>query len=103
MQRRSLSRAWTEVEREEFRRMWLGGATLLKIASRLRRSKYAVERQRQLLGLPTRTEVLQRKESSRRGVAFAEARQASPSARLPDGIEEIERSAVPGRFAQIQS
>jgi len=63
MQRRSLSRAWTEVEREEFRRMWLGGATLLKIASRLRRSKYAIERQRQLLGLPTRTEVLQRKES----------------------------------------
>jgi hypothetical protein len=62
MQRRSLTRAWTEAERDEFRRMWLGGATLLKIASRLRRSKYAIERQRQVLGLPTRTEVLQRKE-----------------------------------------
>ena len=62
MQRRSLSRAWTDAERDEFRRMWLGGASLIKIASRLRRSKYSIERQRQVLGLPTRTEVLHRKE-----------------------------------------
>jgi len=63
MQRRSLSREWTEAERDEFRKMWLDGATLLRIASRLRRSKYAVERQRQVLGLPTRSEVLRRKEN----------------------------------------
>lgn len=47
--------------------MWLDGAALLKIASRLRRSKYAVERQRLLLGLPTRTEVLHSKQQ-RNGV-----------------------------------
>jgi len=60
MQRRSLSRAWTDAERDEVRRMWLDGATLLKIASRLRRSKSAIERQRKVLGLPTRTEVQKR-------------------------------------------
>ena len=61
MERQSLSRAWTEAEREELRRMWLGGATLLQIASRLRRSRSAVERQRKVLGLPTRSELLSRK------------------------------------------
>ena len=56
MQRRSLSRAWTDAERDEV----LDGAALLKIASRLRRSKSAIERQRKVLGLPTRTEVQKR-------------------------------------------
>jgi hypothetical protein len=64
MDRRSLSRAWTEVEREELRHMWLGGATLLQIASRLRRSRSAVERQRQVIGLPARNELQSRKARS---------------------------------------
>jgi hypothetical protein len=67
MPRQSLSRGWTDAEREELRGMWLSGATLFQIASRLRRSKSAVERQRKILGLPTRTELLTRTEPKKPG------------------------------------
>ena len=74
MQRRSLSRAWTEAERDEFRRMWLGGASLIKISSRLRRSKNSIERQRQVLGRrPGPRFYIARK--SKQSLDFAEARQ----------------------------
>ena len=47
--------------------MWFSGATLFQIASRLRRSKSAVERQRKVLGLPTRSELLARTEPKKPG------------------------------------